>query len=44
MSELQKISELLISGIKIDGILCPGCGSNHLKKLLSAPSFLSGPV
>lgn len=40
----KKISELLLSGTKDDSIICPSCGSNHLKKLLSAPSSLSGHV
>jgi putative FmdB family regulatory protein len=39
--ECGKISEFLLSGSSDSRTLdCPGCGSQHLERLISAPSLL----
>ncbi len=38
-----KLSEILITGSARDQLRCQACGGGNLKKMLSAPSSLSGP-
>jgi putative FmdB family regulatory protein len=37
-----KVSEILVTSSE-GGLTCQACGSSDLKKMLSAPSILSGP-